>query len=1400
TSQPASGFGAATGGFGAATATPSLFGSNPAGATGAFGAPAASTAGGFGGFGQTQTSAAPASTGLGFGLGAAPAGFGAAKPPTSSLFGAPAPATSAAPSFGGFGAPSAGAGGLFGGAASGSSLFPATSTASTGLFGGAGATAAPAFGAAGASSNLFGAKPATTGGLFAPAATSAFGSTPGFGTAGAAQSSLFGGAGTAGSTFGTSTLGNSFLGQSTNTAAAQPSMVASVNSNIYGDNPLFQRDTTTPASKPKPAVLSRSEPAQKLPALIPPVRFNPRHTQIRLRPTSTATFSSNIAGGDLPAGRKSLLLLEGIHDDYALASDEYTSRRSVKKLQLKPRGPESDQSAHYSNHLPKSGVTFNPNLETAAAESLSGLQSSMERSSSLNGKSTENQTHSSGHESLHLGQANTEDRIEGEYWMSPSLEDLRKMPRSQLQQVRDFKVGLPGYGSVSFLEPVDLSTVSSLSSICGHIVLFRPRICIVYPDENNKPPRGQGLNVPALISLENCWPLDKSTREPIKVDKSSPQYAQHLKRLKRQAETTFVEFNADDGAWTFRVEHFSKYGLEDDEFDDIVTSQDDHRITLPSKHASSSGISSSRKFVNDAKHFSESSNLNGPSSSVSRLPKSRDPQRQNTLRNMLFDESHPSQDRLSKRSSAWSTSEHAEQAVSGEGNTVGFGAEVRSSFQQAYGSNGSTLRRPPRKFTRLVYEQSLLNRKGNLLADAGLMMGRSCRVGWGPGGLLTVCGTLCGFRDVKERADKTLKSDTQTTQNDSPTTIKLLKVKVVKDSESAEIQRHITSMQTLLSNSTLTLNDSNEPRANIVPGTTFTTLMGCLKELNHNLSAQEVYAWILGQSLFDPQPTPPNMSEMPKIAQDSYECIGRRSRCSNWLSYAIKPSVEAKIRQINSGMDQSEKEDVLFSLMASNKRQMASVAAVQLKNIRLATLISQSGRSSQPLLGLENQMRLYKDLGVEGKIPVGYSKVFALLSGALDVNIAPKGGPPVYVTDGLDWQQTFGLFLWYSNIPGANLQQAVDHYTTSMATRRSVARPTPWYQKSGQNDDENSERFDFLFQLIVQSTLPSRSLEDALHPLGISPSILDYRQSWLFYMVLSQSLKVGRFRTDSSHARICHNFIFQLESLGLWEWAVFVALHLETDVARETTVRYLLERYVDLPAQSDTFIPAEELVKWEIESKKESFVKDTLQVPETWIWRARAIRAKYRGELFLEVFSLLKAGEHQKAHNLTMSSLAPVCILGRDLGTLSRLLGMFDQSKASGWGTGGSIYQRYTECCSDFEGRDRQLKVKSRLTFENDLVPREDIQALQDEIQSLLTKLPLLLTHQTDDFPRLRACVEEMASKCTSLLRDLKDLSIQEGVSLAGLPLNEDERTNTVQKISSDYFDEILKFAETSAY
>jgi hypothetical protein len=155
----------------------------------------------------------------------------------------------------------------------------------------------------------------------------------------------------------------------------------------------------------------------------------------------------------------------------------------------------------------------------------------------------------------------------GDYWTKPSIAELSKMPFPDLQNLKHFTCGRVGYGEVKFLQPVDLTTCHSIHNVAGKIITFEDRECTVYPVESEKPMRGEGLNVPAEIKLYGCWPVDKATREPIR-DEKHPRYAAHLRKLRTIPETEFISYELVKGEWVFRVQHFSRYGLNDDDEDE----------------------------------------------------------------------------------------------------------------------------------------------------------------------------------------------------------------------------------------------------------------------------------------------------------------------------------------------------------------------------------------------------------------------------------------------------------------------------------------------------------------------------------------------------------------------------------------------------------------------------------------------------------------------------------------------------------------------------------------------------------------------------------------------------------------------------------------------------------------
>lgn len=154
----------------------------------------------------------------------------------------------------------------------------------------------------------------------------------------------------------------------------------------------------------------------------------------------------------------------------------------------------------------------------------------------------------------------------GEYWMKPSREEIAKMSRLQQKNVHGFKVGRKGCGYVSFDEPVDL-TVVPLDDLYGNIVVITLRSITVYPDDNNKPPMGKGLNVPSTLHIENSWPRRRDLNTPSPFT-TGPLFERHIQRLRRINGTEYVGYEKNTGVWSFKVPHFTTYGLDYDDDDE----------------------------------------------------------------------------------------------------------------------------------------------------------------------------------------------------------------------------------------------------------------------------------------------------------------------------------------------------------------------------------------------------------------------------------------------------------------------------------------------------------------------------------------------------------------------------------------------------------------------------------------------------------------------------------------------------------------------------------------------------------------------------------------------------------------------------------------------------------------
>jgi nuclear pore complex protein Nup98-Nup96 len=89
-------------------------------------------------------------------------------------------------------------------------------------------------------------------------------------------------------------------------------------------------------------------------------------------------------------------------------------------------------------------------------------------------------------------------------------------------------------------------------------VHFRHKEVVVYPENLDKPAVGQGLNVPAEISLERVWPIDKTTGDPIKYGPKLQEmnYEGVLRKACLRLDADFISYNPDGGVWIFKVSSF----------------------------------------------------------------------------------------------------------------------------------------------------------------------------------------------------------------------------------------------------------------------------------------------------------------------------------------------------------------------------------------------------------------------------------------------------------------------------------------------------------------------------------------------------------------------------------------------------------------------------------------------------------------------------------------------------------------------------------------------------------------------------------------------------------------------------------------------------------------------------
>lgn len=354
----------------------------------------------------------------------------------------------------------------------------------------------------------------------------------------------------------------------------------------------------------------------------------------------------------------------------------------------------------------------------------------------------------------------------------------------------------------------------------------------------------------------------------------------------------------------------------------------------------------------------------------------------------------------------------------------------------------------------------------------------------------------------------------------------------------------------------------------------------------------------------------------------------------------------------------------LFQLLSCKRIDDAVRLAEKAGLFRLATLLSQlDGDAVVPTL-MRNQLAIWRASEADATMAPELLKLYRLLAGM--VIAETEQSDSASDLQGLGWLRGIGILFWYCSSTDSfvesvsTLSSALESYRIVLADSFADAPLSPYVaDKDAQGADvsypETKHGLYSLLELLFPSNTASSAMDldaanleldirnnviAALKPNGYTRDALDHRASFLLLTLLECG---GISHISATHAHIIReHYIFQLLSVGLWQWALFVALQIPDVSARYCLVSDILQRFAGE-------------YQWEQEEKLAaghtafpsmfSFLTTSLNIPAAMLHEANAYYAGYQQNFNKQVNSLLSAGKYTLATEITVRHLAPVALL-----------------------------------------------------------------------------------------------------------------------------------------------------------
>jgi len=346
-----------------------------------------------------------------------------------------------------------------------------------------------------------------------------------------------------------------------------------------------------------------------------------------------------------------------------------------------------------------------------------------------------------------------------------------------------------------------------------------------------------------------------------------------------------------------------------------------------------------------------------------------------------------------------------------------------------------------------------------------------------------------------------------------------------------------------------------------------------------------------------------------KQIKPSYaEMFALRVNISRWLENVIRDEVNAEIKAFdaeienikNGGFTEKERDDEkhnemeqsavrydgmvdaveqkeeinrlneekIFILLTANRKQEAAKLALQCRDYRLATLISQSGHflaakdRYQPFADLRDQIKHWQKMKVYDTFSPIRRAIYALIAGRYCEVVSARN---------FSWFRCFGILLWWFLPIHYDLAQCINTFNKNVEHNKAEYgfprpiltlsadigaideqhkrqrsdlmnnKPKATLSASMFTDDELKDEFpnDLCFDLLRAKCGMLDDEFTIFNPRNAGPFRLEYVVQWILHDLL---VETGHIAVRRESSNICHSFIEQLERMGYWQWAIYVAL------------------------------------------------------------------------------------------------------------------------------------------------------------------------------------------------------------------------------------------------------------------